>query len=105
MIYSKVLTLEKAGDHKIIELIPDKKITVLSYDLYCNEEQTAKFKTINSSLTEDLIINGNKSDSNTTGITEILGLFHSELNEDIFINLSNSKKTELNILYSDEFNY
>jgi hypothetical protein len=100
-----MLTLEKAGDHKIIELIPDKKITVLSYSLYCDQEQTAKFKTINSSLTEDLIINGNKSDSNTTGIKEILGLFHSELNEDIFINLSNSKKTELNILYSDEFNY
>jgi len=105
MIYSKMLTLEKAGDHKIIELIPDKKITVLSYSLSCDKEQTAKFKTINSYLTEDLIINRHKSDSKTIGITEILGLFHSELNEDIFINLTNNKKTELNILYSDEFNY
>lgn len=105
MIYSNVLTFEKAGDYKIIELIPDKKITVLSYNFNCEKKQTAKFKTINSSLSENLIIENNKSDSKTTGIKEITGLFHANLNEDIFLSLSNDNKTELNILYADEFNY
>jgi hypothetical protein len=106
MLYDTNITIETSGTHKIIDMIPDKKITILSYSLNSQVGQKVDFKTVTQNLSGELKFESNNiSDSKTSGITEITGLFHGELNEDILLDVANDEKVEGSIFYADEFNY
>jgi hypothetical protein len=110
MLYNKSVNIEAtAGQHKLIDMIAGKKVTVLSYNLNSVGGQEIRFKSASGDLTSKLKFEGGNfatlSDSKTSGVIEITGLFHGRLDEDIFLVTTRDEKIDGFVLYADEFNY
>lgn len=106
MIYHKNVSIATGGTYKIIDMIAGKKLTILSYSLTSIGGNSIRFKSNVNDLTSDLTFRGNSyarlSDNKSSGLSEITGLFHANVGEDIF--LSTAAKVDGTIIYADEFN-